>query len=209
MHIWPAKTGLQAYAKAATPQEIHAVALGLEFPWARHGRPWTFSASIFPGTDVQSFIPGCRPPGAWKMLRVPDGEFVGEATLKVYEEVPEVGVMWLQALASAYPVIYCPEGLAAPGVVIPPDLGIPWKTQADVQWIARSLESSSFPFETIDVQDPAAISEVFGGVCFLPARYKFDPMMLMFLRREAVRVPGFPKFRNFKNCLSIKGQGLL
>jgi len=50
-------------------QEIHAVSLGLEFPGSYHGRPWVFSASVLPGTDVQSFIPGCRPPGAWKMLR--------------------------------------------------------------------------------------------------------------------------------------------
>jgi hypothetical protein len=211
LRVWPAKTGLHAYAEAATPEEIHAVSLGLEFPWSRQGRPWAFTASIFPGTDVQSFIPGCRPPGAWKMLRIPDGEFVGEATLKVYDygETPEVGLLWLQALASAYPIIYCPEGLAAPGVVIPPDLGLPWRTEADVQWIANSLATSSYPFQTIDVNDPAAISAVFGGVCFLPARYKFDPMMLLFLRRSAVRVPGFPKFTELGASLQVKGQNLI
>jgi hypothetical protein len=75
---WPKKTSLISYAKASTPQEIHAVSLGLEFPGSHHGRPWVFSASIFPGTDVKPFIPGCCPPGAWKMLRVPDGEYVGE-----------------------------------------------------------------------------------------------------------------------------------
>jgi len=82
----------------------------------------------------------------------------------------------------------------------------------DLQELARQVsEGGGEIFEKIDILHAGAISQAFGGVCIIPAYYKLDQFMCLFLRKFMVEVPGFPKLAHPLHgaSVTVKGQELL
>jgi hypothetical protein len=219
LRVWPAKTGIQAYAEAATPQELHAVSLGLEWPWEeRSGRVWTFTfRPHFPDNlrkPVAPFIPGGCPPEAWNTHHLTDRTVTGEVRFELHSEPLDLGLLWLETIAEGGQILYCPQGELGPGRLIRPDIGL-YHTgmgKADLQQFVRQVaQGGAETFEKVDIRDAGAISRAFGGVCFIPAHYKLDQFMCLFLKRFMVEVPGFPKLAHPipGASVTVKGQKLL
>jgi len=216
---WPKKTSLISYAKASTPEEIHAVALGLEWPWEkRSGKVWTLTfRSHFPTNrrkPIRPFIPGCRPPEAWSTYNLEDRTITGEVRFGLHPQPLDLGLLWLETIAEGGQIIYCPQGEKAPGRLIRPDIGLyhPGMGKDDLQELARQVAEGGVEiFEKIDILNGGAISQAFGGVCFFPAHYKLDQFMCLFLKRFMIEVPGFPKLAHPLPgaSVTVKGQELL
>jgi hypothetical protein len=219
LRVWPERTDLPSYAKASTPEEIHTVSLGLEWPWGkRSGKVWTFTfRSNFPPNPkrpIAPFIPGCCSPGGWTTYHIEDRTKTGEVRFEMHPEALDLGLLWLETIAEGGHILYCPEGELAPGRVIRPDIGLYHNGvgKDDLQALARQVTRVGVgAFEKIDILDAGAVSRAFGGVCFIPAGYAFDWGMCLFLRKFMVEVPGFPKLAHPLHAASVtvKGRELL
>jgi len=202
--FWPAKTSLMSFVLAATPEQLHAVSLGLEWPWAeRSGRPWswTIRKSLEPweGERISRFIPGCSPPNVWSARDKVTGEVVGEVRLDVYDEPQPLGQLWLNVLAYGGRILYCPTGETGPGRLIKANTALfdPTMGPKKIRAMSRKIsDAEPGVFEAVDVQNHEAISRALGGVYLIPAAYHFDQFTMLYLRRTMVEIPGFPKLQH-------------
>lgn len=194
-HLWPTRPGLVDFALAATPDEIHKVALGLDFD-ATPG-PWLFEGL---GLDHQPepswgrWYPGTSSPGWWRVLSMegrPQRQVRFHGLLPAEDLTP--GNLWLRALANGQPLVFCPQGLEGNGFVIAPELGIPWTDKEQVLGLAHALTEVGWPgvFPSFNPHEADCFRRVFGGA-FLPGRILLDPIMRFVLLAGPV-VPGFPK----------------
>jgi hypothetical protein len=195
-HVWPNRTGLLDLALASTSDEIHQVSLGLEFhvtsgPWLFEGR----GHEIEPEAVWGRWYPHVSPPGWW---RVRSEEGLAVRQVRFHRLLPEAdnltpGALWLRALAHGHPLVFCPDGLEGPGIVVTPELGIPWADMEHVLGLVAVLNKADWPglFTTINPRDAAGFKRVFGGT-FSPGRTQLDPIMRLVLM-AGPNVPGFPK----------------
>ena len=216
INLWPARTGLRDYALAKTREKLHAVSLGLEWPWTeRSGGVWTFTTGklndLTPGGHIRRFIPECSAPDVWcAMNRV--GEPQGVVRLGLHDGPLDAGLLWLEVLAGRNLILYCPEGELGPGRLVKPDLGLhhDWTSQEDVRRLASEITRAGVGvFEKVDIQDAEAITQALGGVYLAPAYYKFDQHMMLYLRQTMVVIPGFPKIPPQDATLTVKGRKLI
>jgi len=202
--FWPNKTGMMSYAQAATPAELHAVSLGLEWPWAeRSGRlwSWTIRKSLEPweGERISRFIPACSPPNVWSARDKFTGELVGKVRLDVYGEPQPLGLLWLNVLAYGGRILYCPTGETGPGRLIKANTALfdPTMGPEETRELSHKItDAGPGVFEAMNVQSAEAISRALGGVYLVPAAYHFDQIMMLYLRRTMVEIPGFPKLQH-------------
>ena len=216
--FWPEKTGLRSYAQAATPAELHAVSLGLEWPWeTRSGRPWSWtirkSLERRQGECISRFIPGCSPPNVWSARHKFTGELVGEVRLDVYDEPQAPGLLWLDVIAYGGTIVYCPTGEAGPGRIIRADTALfdPTLGPEVLREMSRKItDAGPGVFEAVNILSAEDISRALGGVVLIPADYAFDWGMMLFLRLTTVEIPDFPKLnRAVDAAVRVKGRRLI
>ena len=216
--FWPDKTDLMSFALAATPAELHAVSLGLEWPWeTRSGRPWswTIRKSLEPreGQRISRFIPGCSPPSVWSARDKFTGELVGEVRLDVYEEPQALGLLWLDVLGFGGRVIYCPTGETGPGRIIRADTALfdPTMGPEETWEMSRKITDAGLGlFEKVDILSAEAISRALGDLVLIPAAYHLDQFMVVYLQRSMINIPGFPKLgQSVEPSLTVQGRLLL
>ena len=197
---WPQGTSLQDYIKAATPEELHAVAIGLEVgvsPIRQQG------AGIYEGLPVgtapdrnwRRWYPTKSAPDWWRVQ-----DLQGEIQCLVHfvpldAERPTLGHLWLRSVANGLPLIYCPKGSQMPAMLVTPQPGINTAIDDEVEAmkVITAINEAPWPepFRQLDASDPRVFTDVFGGY-FMPGAHYFDQFMCMAVDR-ARSVPGFRK----------------
>jgi hypothetical protein len=169
LRYWPDGTGLWDYARAATPEQVHGVALGLDF----HGQAsrtgaWIYeglSADCEPEPNWRAWYPGTSAPDWWKVQGL-DGIVRGIVHLEVVDpDETSLGYLWLRAYANKHPIIYCHQGLCEPAILVTPEMGTPLSTKEEVRQFMATMSSATFPgpFRQVDAADPKVFTDVFGG----------------------------------------------
>ncbi len=194
---WPDGTGLGDYARAATPEQVHGVALGLDFnKRANRTEAWIYEglhADIEPEPDWRAWYPGTTAPDWWKVQDL-DGIVQGIVHLEVVDpDETTLGYLWLRAYANKFPIIYCHQSLREPAILVTPEIGLPSPSREEIRLFMAALSAAPFPgpFRQVDAKDPKTFTDVFGGY-FTPGSHCFDWIMGVAMG-QSVQIPGFSK----------------
>ncbi|HLO67791.1 MAG TPA: hypothetical protein VK188_12275 [Holophaga sp.] len=185
--VWPRRTGLADYRRAATPAEIHAIALGLEATWQHD--PWMLDGvglHVPPGPAWGPWYPGAAAPGWFRVL-----SGAGEPLRWVRRrsapgpEAPTAGLLWLRAQVLGQPCLVAPEGVGGPGFLAAPGdldtLGSP----ASIRRRVGAMDRQGWrALPRVELRDAGAIAEALGGL-FMPGDLRLDWAMGLYLERGA------------------------
>lgn len=194
---WPDHTSLGDYARSATPEQVHGVALGLDFTRrANQTGSWIYEglhADCEPEPVWRAWYPGTTAPDWWK-VQDRDGSIRGNVHLELVDpDETTLGYLWLRAYANQFPIIYCRQGLGEPAILVTPEIGRPFSSKEEIQDFMAALSSTPFPgpFGQVDAADPKTFTDVFGGY-FTPGSHRFDWVMGVAMD-HSVHIPGFSK----------------
>jgi hypothetical protein len=207
---WPDGTGLWDYARAATPEQVHGVALGLDFSRrANQTGAWIYeglSADSESDPDWRAWYPGTTAPDWWK-VQDRDGIVHGIVHLEVVDpDETTLGYLWLRAYSNNFPIIYCHQSLREPAILVTPEMGIPFSSKEEVRQFMAAVSSAPFPgpFRQVDAADPKTFTDVFGGY-FTPGGHRFDWIMGVAMD-HSVHIPGFSKLHTRVGGMKKRGR---